>query len=150
KDVYVEKPLSHNVWEGRKLVEAARKYNRIVQHGTQSRSSKGVQQAIEFLRSGKLGKIYMAKGLCFKPRGSIGKVKEETPVPKGVDYDLWVGPAPMKGIRRKNLHYDWHWQWDYGNGDIGNQGVHQMDVARWGLGKQELPKTVFANGGRFG
>ncbi len=149
KDVYVEKPISHNVWEGRQLVKAARNNKRIVQHGTQSRSSGSVQEAVEFLRSGKLGKIYMAKGHCFKPRGSIGKVKGDTPVPKGVDYDLWTGPAPMKPIHRQRLHYDWHWQWDYGDGDIGNQGVHEMDIARWGLGRT-LPNTVFSSGGRYG
>lgn len=149
KDVYVEKPLSHNVFEGRKLVEAARKYNRIVQHGTQSRSSSGVREAIEQLRAGVIGKLYMAKGHCFKWRPSIGKVTEPTPVPKGVDYDLWCGPAPMNPIRRKKFHYDWHWQWDFGSGDIGNQGVHEMDIARWGLGVG-LPRTVFSDGGRFG
>ncbi len=149
KDVYVEKPLSHNVFEGRKLVEAARKYKRIVQHGTQSRSSGGVREAIEQLRAGVIGKVYMAKGHCFKWRPSIGKVSEPIPVPAGVDYDLWCGPAPMKPIRRQRFHYDWHWQWDYGNGDIGNQGVHEMDIARWGLGVG-LPKAVFSDGGRFG
>ena len=149
KDVYVEKPLSHNVFEGRKLVEAAKKYGRIVQHGTQSRSSGGVREAVEQLRAGVIGKVYMAKGHCFKWRPSIGKVSEPTPVPKGVDYNLWCGPAPMKPIKRKQFHYDWHWQWDYGSGDIGNQGVHEMDIARWGLGVG-LPKAVFSDGGRFG
>src|SRR5262245_28988046 len=149
KDVYVEKPLSHNVFEGRKLVEAARKYNRVVQHGTQSRSSGGVREAVEALRNGVIGKVYMAKGHCFKWRPSIGKVTEPTPVPSGVDYNLWCGPAPMKPIRRQKFHYDWHWQWDYGNGDIGNQGVHEMDIARWGLGVG-LPNAVFSDGGRFG
>ncbi len=149
KDVYVEKPLSHNVFEGRKLVEAAKKYGRVVQHGTQSRSSGGVREAVEQLRAGVIGKVYMAKGHCFKWRPTIGKVSEPTPVPKGVDYNLWCGPAPMKPIRRQRFHYDWHWQWDYGNGDIGNQGVHEMDMARWGLGVG-LPKAVFSDGGRFG
>jgi predicted dehydrogenase len=149
KDVYVEKPLSHNVFEGRKLVEAARRYERVVQHGTQSRSSGGVREAMEQLRAGVIGKVYMAKGHCFKWRPSIGKVTEPIPVPPGVDYDVWCGPAPMKPIRRQRFHYDWHWQWDYGNGDIGNQGVHEMDIARWGLGKG-LPNTVFCSGGRYG
>jgi predicted dehydrogenase len=149
KDVYVEKPLSHNVFEGRKLVEAARKYSRIVQHGTQSRSSGGVREAIEQLRKGVIGKVYMAKGHCFKWRSSIGKVTVPTPVPPGVDYNLWCGPAPMTPIRRQRFHYDWHWQWDFGNGDIGNQGVHEMDIARWGLGVA-LPNAVFSDGGRFG
>ena len=148
KDVYVEKPGSHNVWEGRKMVEAARKYNRIVQHGTQMRSSVAMHAAVEFLQSGGLGEVYMAKGLCYKWRPSIGKVTKPQPVPKGVHYDLWLGPAPYKLPMRKRFHYDWHWFWDYGNGDIGNQGVHQMDMARWGLGVG-LPLKVIAMGGHF-
>ena len=149
KDVYVEKPVSHNVSEGRRMVEAARKYDRIVQTGTQCRSHQGIQDAIAFLRSGKLGQIYMAKGLCYKPRGSIGH-KADGPVPKRVDYDLWLGPAPKRPFNPNRFHYNWHWIWDYGNGDLGNQGIHQMDLARWGLGKNELPKAVMASGGRFG
>jgi predicted dehydrogenase len=149
KDVYVEKPVSHNVTEGRRMVEAARKYNRIVQTGTQIRSHKGIQDAIAFLNSGKLGKVYMAKGLCYKPRGSIGH-KPDGPVPAGVDYNIWLGPAPERPFNPNRFHYNWHWFWDYGNGDLGNQGIHQMDIARWGLGKQEFPKGVLASGGRFG
>ncbi len=149
KDVYVEKPISHNVSEGRKAVEAARKYNKIVQAGTQCRSHKGIQDAIEFLRSGKLGQIYMAKGLCYKPRGSIGH-KPDGPVPEGLDYDLWTGPAEMRPFNPNKLHYNWHWIWNTGNGDLGNQGIHQMDLARWGLGKNEFPKTVMSAGGRYG
>jgi predicted dehydrogenase len=149
KDVYVEKPVSHNVWEGRKMVEAARKYERIVQTGTQCRSHKGIQDAMAFLHSGKLGKIYMAKGLCYKPRGSIGH-KPEGPVPAGLNYDLWTGPAELKPYNPNKLHYNWHWVWNTGNGDLGNQGIHQMDLARWGLNKNEFPKTVQAAGGRFG
>jgi predicted dehydrogenase len=149
KDVYVEKPVSHNVHEGRIVVETARKYNRICQAGTQSRSSTGMREAMAFLHDGKLGKVHLARGLCYKLRGSIGKVKEATPVPKTCDYNLWCGPAPMKPLMRESLHYDWHWQWDYGNGDIGNQGIHEMDKARWGLGKNELPQAVFSFGGRF-
>ncbi len=149
KDVYVEKPVSHNVTEGRRMVEAARKYDRIVQTGTQCRSHQGIQDAVAFLRSGKLGQIYMAKGLCYKPRGSIGH-KADGPVPEGVDYDLWLGPAPKRPFNPNRFHYNWHWFWDYGNGDLGNQGIHQMDLARWGLGKNELPKAVMASGGRFG
>ncbi len=150
KDVYVEKPVSHNVSEGRRIVEAARKYNRICQAGTQSRSNEGMRAAIEFLHAGKLGKIKVARGLCYKPRGSIGKTAGDQPIPKTINYDLWIGPAPMKPLHRHNLHYDWHWFWDYGNGDLGNQGIHQMDVARWGLGKSELAKAVTSLGGRFG
>ena len=149
KDVYVEKPVSHNVSEGRKAVEAARKYNRIVQAGTQCRSHKGIQDAIAFLRSGQLGPIYMAKGLCYKPRGSIGH-KPEGAIPEGLDYDLWTGPAELKPFNPNKLHYNWHWMWNTGNGDLGNQGIHQMDLARWGLGKSEFPKTVQSSGGRYG
>ena len=149
KDVYVEKPVSHNIFEGRKAVEAARKYNKIVQTGTQCRSQKGIQDAMAFLHSGKLGQIYMAKGLCYKPRGSIGH-KPDGPVPEGLDYDLWTGPAELKPFNPNKLHYNWHWVWNTGNGDLGNQGIHQMDLARWGLGKMEFPKTVMSAGGRFG
>jgi predicted dehydrogenase len=149
KDVYVEKPVSHNVTEGRRMVEAARKYNRIVQTGTQLRSHKGIQDAMAFIQSGRLGKVYMAKGLCYKPRWSIGH-KPDGPVPAGVDYNIWLGPAPERPFNENRFHYNWHWFWDYGNGDLGNQGIHQMDVARWGLGKHEFPKAVIASGGRFG
>ncbi len=149
KDVYVEKPVSHNVSEGRRMVEAARHHERIVQTGTQCRSHKGIQDAIAFLRSGKLGNIYMAKGLCYKPRGSIGHTADSA-VPAGVDYNIWLGPAPERPFNPNRFHYNWHWHWDYGNGDLGNQGIHQMDLARWGLGKNEFPKAVVASGGRFG
>ncbi len=150
KDVYVEKPVSHNVSEGRRIVEAARKYDKICQTGTQSRSSTGMRQAIDYLHSGKLGKVKLARGLCYKLRPSIGKVDGPQPIPKTVDYDLWSGPAPIKPLMRKHLHYDWHWIWDYGNGDLGNQGIHEMDKARWGLGKEGLPQSVVSVGGRFG
>lgn len=150
KDVYLEKPVSHNVWEGRKIVEAARKYKKIVQTGTQSRSSFAIKEAVEWVRAGHLGKITVARGLCYKPRVSIGKVDGPQPVPAGVDYDLWCGPAPMDPIRRKQFHYDWHWIWNYGNGDLGNQGIHQMDIARWFLGVNELSPRVVSAGGRFG
>ncbi len=150
KDVYIEKPASHNVLEGRRMVEAARKYNRICQVGTQSRSNKGMRDAIKFIHDGGIGHVYLARGLCYKRRDSIGKVTEPTPVPPTVDYNLWLGPAPEKPIMRKRLHYDWHWQWDYGNGDIGNQGVHEMDKARWGLNKSALPVSALGIGGRFG
>jgi len=149
KDVYVEKPVSHNVSEGRRIVEAAAKYGRIVQAGTQCRSHKGIQDAVAFLRAGKLGQVYMAKGLCYKPRGSIGFKPDDT-VPSGLDYNLWVGPAEMKPYNPNRLHYNWHWMWNTGNGDLGNQGIHQMDLARWGLGKNEFPKTVQSSGGRLG
>jgi predicted dehydrogenase len=149
KDVYVEKPVSHNVWEGRRIVDFARKHNRIVQTGTQSRSNLGMRQTIDYVQSGKIGKVTLAYGLCYKLRPSIGP-RTETPVPPGVDYDLWLGPAPYKPVLRQRFHYDWHWFWDYGNGDLGNQGIHEMDKARWGLGKTTLPTSVFSFGGRFG
>lgn len=150
KDVFVEKPVSHNVWEGRKLVEAARKYNRIVQAGIQSRSDTAFPEVIDYLKQGNLGKIIAAYGLCYKRRKSIGKVGGPQPIPKSVDYNLWSGPAPLVPLRRSNLHYDWHWQWAYGNGDIGNQGAHQMDQARRLLGQENLPRRVMSIGGRFG
>lgn len=150
KDVYVEKPVSHNVWEGRQLVEAARKHNKIVQTGTQVRSSTGVQEAVKWIRDGNLGKIKLARGLCYKRRPSIGKVSGPQEPPKSVDYNLWCGPAPMEPLMRKNLHYDWHWVWNTGNGDLGNQGIHQMDVARWVLGVNALSPKVFSVGGRLG
>jgi predicted dehydrogenase len=155
KDVYVEKPVSHNVSEGRRIVEAARKYKKICQAGTQSRSGGGLREAMEYLHAGKLGKVTLARGLCYKPRGSIGKVDGPQQPPKTMDYDLWCGPAPNNPPHRNTpqhgtVHYDWHWVWDYGNGDIGNQGIHEMDKARWGLGKNELPKSVISVGGRFG
>jgi predicted dehydrogenase len=150
KDVYVEKPVSHNVWEGRQLVKAARKYDRIVQAGTQSRSSHGIAEGIQFLRGGNIGKILVARGLCYKRRASIGKVDGPQPIPPSVDYDLWCGPAPLEPLTRKRLHYDWHWVWPTGNGDLGNQGIHQMDLARWCLGEAELSPRVISIGGRLG
>jgi len=149
KHVYVEKPLSHNIWEGRKLVEAARKYKKCVQHGTQSRSAGGHRKAATFLAEGKLGAIKVSRGLCYKRRESIGK-KPNGEVPKGVDYNLWLGPAAERPFNPNFFHYNWHWHWDTGNGDIGNQGVHEMDKARWYLGKNSLPLKVTCIGGRFG
>jgi len=149
KDVYVEKPVSHNVVEGRRMVEAARKYKRICQAGTQIRSSTGSIEAIDYIHAGKIGKVYLSRGLCYKPRGSIGK-KPDGPVPPGVDYDIWLGPAPKRPFNPNRFHYNWHWNWDYGNGDLGNQGIHQMDVARWALNKDKMPNSVLGLGGRFG
>jgi predicted dehydrogenase len=131
------------------MVEAARKYERIVHAGTQCRSHKGIQDAIAFLRSGKLGQIYMAKGLCYKLRGSIVH-KHDGPVPDGVDYNLWLGPAHERPFNPHRFHYNWHWFWDTGNGDLGNQGIHQMDLTCWGLGKNEFPKTVLSSSGQDG
>ena len=150
KDVHVEKPVSHNVWEGRKMVEATRKYRRIVQTGTQCRSSRAIRESIAWVREGHLGRITVARGLCYKARPSIGLVAAPQPVPSGVDYDLWCGPAPRAELRRSRLHYDWHWNWETGNGDLGNQGVHQMDIARWFLGEGALSPSVCSIGGRLG
>ena len=148
KDVYVEKPVSHNVSEGRRIVEAARKHQKICQTGTQCRSQQGTIDAIEYVKSGKIGEVKVARGLCYKPRGSIGPKGKYDP-PATVDYSLWLGPAPMKPVTRPKFHYDWHWQWDYGNGDLGNQGIHQMDVARWGLGVDTVSNAVLSFGGRL-
>lgn len=147
KDVYVEKPCSHNVHEGRVLVEAAKRYDRIVQHGTQIRSNPGIIEAVEKLREGVIGEVYMARGLCYRWRGDIGK-QADAPVPDGVDYDLWLGPAPERPFNPNRFHYNWHYHWDYGNGDIGNQGVHQMDIARWGLGVT-MPKRITSMGNMY-
>jgi predicted dehydrogenase len=155
KDVYVEKPVSHNVSEGRRIVEFARKHNKIVQTGTQSRSSHAIKEAVAWVNEGHLGKIVVARGLCYKPRASIGKTEGPQAVPETIDYDLWSGPAPLVPPRRNStkygtVHYDWHWFWNYGNGDLGNQGIHQMDIARWFLGEMELAPRVFSVGGRLG
>ncbi len=150
KDVYVEKPISHNIWEGRQLVAAAKKYNRVVQAGTQIRSGEGLIEAVAWVRAGNLGKITAARGFCYKRRKSIGRTTGPQPVPSSVDYDLWCGPAPMSPLRREKLHYDWHWQFVTGNGDVGNQGIHQMDVARWFLGESGLPRHTLSIGGRLG
>ena len=147
KDVYVEKPCSHNLWEGKQFVAAARRYDRIVQHGTQIRSATAIREGIQKLHEGMIGEIYMARGLCYKWRNTIGHAQVE-PVPAGVNYDLWTGPAPMHEFTHNRFHYNWHWFWYYGNGDMGNQGTHQMDVARWGLGVG-LPNKVTAIGGHF-
>ena len=149
KDVYVEKPCSHNVHEGRIAVEMARKHNRIVQHGTQNRSSNNWVQLAELAKSGKLGKLKVARGLCYKRRNSIGEKPQSAP-PAEVDFNLWLGPAPEQPHHANLVHYNWHWFWDFGCGDIGNQGVHQMDVARWMIPNATLPKSVFSLGGRFG
>ena len=149
KDVYVEKPVSHNVFEGRQLVEAARKYKKIVQTGTQSRSNPGMRELIKIIHDGGIGEVKLARGLCYKPRGSIGP-RGNYDVPASVNYDMWSGPAQMTTLTRPKFHYDWHWQWETGNGDLGNQGIHQMDIARWGLNEMSLGETVLSYGGRFG
>ena len=148
KDVYVEKPACHNPFEGARMVDAARKYKRMVQIGSQSRSIPHKIKAIQLLRDGAIGKVYLAKGLCFKRRPSIGH-KPDAPVPPGLDWDKFLGPAPMRAYNELRFRYNWHWFWDTGNGDIGNQGVHEMDMARWGLGKEGLPQAVSSTGGKF-
>ncbi|MGC0771652.1 MAG: Gfo/Idh/MocA family oxidoreductase [Candidatus Acidiferrum sp.] len=147
KDVYVEKPCSHNTFEGRQLVRAVKKYNRICQHGSQSRSNPGMIEAIHHLSDGTVGDVYMGRAICFKWRGTIGHAPEE-PVPAGVHYDLWTGPAPLKPFTRNRFHYNWHWIWDTGNGEVGNQAIHEIDIARWGLGVR-FPVSVSAMGGHF-
>ena len=148
KDVYVEKPISHNVFEGRQCVEAARKHKRVVQHGTQSRSSDGKAREVAIARSGKYGKLLVSKGYCCKPRWSIG-FKPVTKPPATLDWNIWLGPAPMQDFHENLVHYNWHWFWDTGNGDIGNQGVHEIDIARWAIPDATLPTKVYSLGGRF-
>ena len=170
KDVYVEKPLSHNVFESQQIVAAARKYNRMVQQGSQSRSSPALQEGVERLRKGEFGDVYMTRGLCYKWRDSIGKHPDGPMKPgeqfaytvnsrgyqplydaaylKGVDYDLWTGPAPVRPFNRNRFHYNWHWFWDTGNGDLGNQGIHEVDISRWGLGVT-YPTKISMLGGKF-
>src|SRR5262252_7507629 len=172
KHVYVEKPSSHTIWEGRRMVEAAAHYNKIVQVGTMNRSRPAVIEAIKFIHGGGLGKVYMARGLCYKPRPAIGKYPDGPMQPgekyaltltstnyeptydaqylSKVDYDLWLGPAAKRPFNRNRFHYNWHWHWDYGNGDSGNQGPHQFDIARWGLQKHEHPVKIRSIGGYFG
>jgi predicted dehydrogenase len=150
KDAYCEKPISHGVWEGRQLVNAAKHYKRIVQCGTQARSNTSIREAVEYVHSGRLGKILYVIGTCYKPRQSIGKLNKPLVIPKEVDYDLWCGPAAKVDLYRPKLHYDWHWDYNTGNGDMGNQGIHQMDIARWFLGESELSPRVVSFGGRLG
>ncbi|MPY90288.1 MAG: gfo/Idh/MocA family oxidoreductase [Luteitalea sp.] len=145
KDVYVEKPCSYNMFEAQQIVAASRKYNRIVQDGTGAGAS--LHEAKQRLKEGIIGDVYMARGLCFKWRDTIGRTKQE-PVPPGVEYDLWIGPAPAKPFTRNRFHYNWHWQWDYGNGDIGNQGSHQLHAARSAMGVKH-PTKISSMGGHF-
>jgi predicted dehydrogenase len=149
KDVYVEKPLSHELHEGRVLVQAAATNKRIVQHGTQSRSSRSWAQIVSVIKQGTYGKLKVARGLCYKRRKSIKFKKPKTP-PTELDFNLWLGPAQEEPYHENLVHYNWHWFWNFGNGDIGNQGVHQMDIARWGIPGATLPKSVVSVGGRFG
>jgi predicted dehydrogenase len=148
KDVYVEKPASHNMFESRKMVEAARKYKRMVQVGSQSRSTPHKIKAIQLLSEGAIGKVFGSRALCFRRRFSIGHTPDQ-PVPPGVDWDKFLGPAQMKPFSINKFDYNWHWFWDTGNGDIGNQGVHEMDIALWGLNRTGWPKQVISSGGKF-
>jgi predicted dehydrogenase len=172
KHVYVEKPASHTVWEGRQMVAAQKRTGKVVQVGTMNRSRPPVMQAIKFLHDGGIGEVYMARGLCFKPRPSIGRYPDGPMQPgekyklnveaseweptydsaylSKVDYDLWLGPAPQRPFNRNRFHYNWHWHWDYGNGDTGNQGPHQFDIARWGLGQGDHPIRIRSVGGYYG
>jgi len=149
KDVYVEKPVSHNITEGRRMVQVARKYGKICQTGTQCRSHAAIQNAVKFLQEGGIGECVLARPICYKRRGSIGDPGNFDP-PAGLDYDLWQGPASERPITRKRFHYDWHWQYHWGNGDMGNQAPHQIDIARWGLGIDSLSENVVSYGGRLG
>jgi predicted dehydrogenase len=147
KDVYIEKPACYNVFEGQQMIAAARKYARMVQIGSQSRSIEHKMKAMQLLHDGVIGKVYLAKGLCFKRRRAIGH-KENEPTPPGLDWDKFLGPAPMRPYNELRFVYNWHWFWDTGNGDIGNQGVHEMDIARWGLNRG-LPHSVSSTGGKY-
>ena len=147
KDVYVEKPVSHNICEGRRMVAAARKYNRVVQAGIHQRSGSHFRSAVEFVRSGKLGPVNLAKAWTVHRRKSIG-FKNDTPIPQGVDYDMWLGPAPQRSFNPNRFHYNWRWFWDYGTGEMGNWGVHMLDIARWGLGV-DLPTRISTTGGKY-
>jgi predicted dehydrogenase len=149
KDVFIEKPMSYNIWEGRQVVAAARKYGRIIQAGMEGRSNDALRSAFEFLRSGALGKIRHANVVCYRQRKGIGRAVGPTPIPATVDYDLWCGPAPVSPLTRKYLHYDWHWGWATGNGEIGNNGVHYLDLCRWGLELNRTPHRAMSIGGRF-
>jgi predicted dehydrogenase len=154
KDVYLEKPVSHTIWEGRQLVAAAAKYNKVIQAGTQIRSGEGLREAVAYVKAGNLGKIVASRGFCYKRRDSIGLCGGPQPVPASINYDLWSGPAalvpPTRNTKNGPVHYDWHWINLYGNGDVGNQGIHQMDVARWFLGEPGLPRRSLSVGGRLG
>jgi predicted dehydrogenase len=149
KDVYVEKPCSHNVHEGRIAVETARKNKRIVQHGTQSRGEDRWEAIAQIAKSGKYGKLLVSRALCYKPRGTIN-IKDNADTPANLDFNIWLGPATTRPFNPNYVHYNWHWFWDFGNGDIGNQGVHQMDIARWMIPGATLPQSVYSLGGRFG
>lgn len=148
KDVYVESPGSHTVVEGRRMVEAARSYGRIVQHDVPSRSSPAVREAVGLLRRGVIGAVSRARGFRCRWPGSIER-QPPAPVPSRIDYDLWLGPAPERPFGRDLVHHTWHWRWDFGSGELDGQAVHQADMCMWGLGLDALPPRIGATGGRF-
>lgn len=149
KHVYVEKPVSHNIREGRKMIEAGSKYGRRIQAGMQNRSSDNINEAIRFLHEGGIGDIYMARALVYKARDSYGWAEPGTP-PPGFHYERWLGPAPLRAYSERRGHYAWHWYWDTGNGEAGNTGPHQLDIARWGMNKNVHPEYIYSSGGIFG
>lgn len=148
KDVYGEKPACYNIYEGFKMVETAHSTGKMMQVGSQHRSTPFKMQAMEAIHGGLIGDVYLAKGLCFKRRNTIGHA-ENSPVPPGVDWDMFLGPAPLRPFNTLRFKYNWHWFWDTGNGDIGNQGVHEMGIARWGMGDPQWPKTAIGEGGKY-
>jgi len=150
KHVYVEKPVSHDVWQGRQLANLAQKSGLVVQAGLQHRSRNCWPEVMTYLKEGHLGNIICARALCYKRRKSIGLLSEPAKPPKSCDYNLWLGPSQDLSLMRSQFHYDWHWVWNTGNGDLGNQTVHQLDIARWLIGEESFPKNIFSVGGRFG
>ncbi len=150
KDVYVEKPVSHNILEGQLVTKAAEKYNRLVMHGTQNRSREELYEAMEFVNQGNLGEVKLVRTICYRRRKTMGKVEGTGVIPSTVDYDLFTGPAPLEPLKRINMHYDWHWQWAMGNGEIGNQAIHELDKSRWFAGHKTAAPRVISVGGRFG
>jgi predicted dehydrogenase len=148
KDVYGEKPACYNIHEGQRMIQVARETKRVMQVGSQHRSTPFKMRAMEAIHSGAIGDVYLAKGLCFKRRASIGHAEDE-PTPPGVNWDLFLGPAPMRPFNKLRFIYNWHWFWDTGNGDIGNQGVHEIGICRWGLKDPGMPETAFAQGGKY-
>jgi predicted dehydrogenase len=148
KDVYGEKPACYNIHEGQRMIEVMHETKRVMQVGSQHRSTPFKMRAMDAVHGGLIGDIYLAKGLCFKRRASIGHAADE-PTPPGVDWDLFLGPAPMRPFNPLRFKYNWHWFWDTGNGDIGNQGVHEIGMCRWGMGDPQWPETAYAQGGKY-
>ena len=149
KDAYVEKPVSHNISEGRRIIQVSRKTGRMCQGGTQNRSNMALAEAVEYMQAGKLGEVKLARSIIYGLRAPIGP-KGTHEVPANVDYNLWAGPAPLAPLTRKSFHYDWHWDWQTGNGELGNNNIHSLDICRWGLGLTGLGRSVISYGGRFG